>query len=115
VEQCLEFRVDEECALAQIDEPDAYEVGADGVDAMPILDDDIIDLSELVRQNLVVNLPTAVLCAPACLGLCPGCGKNLNEGPCQCDTDRIDPRLAKLRELLDSGSSEADTAGRGEQ
>ncbi|MGD8238151.1 MAG: DUF177 domain-containing protein [Armatimonadota bacterium] len=100
VQQRLEAAVDEECALTQIDEPDAYDGGTEDVDALPILDDDVIDLSELVRQNTLVSLPPVILCRPDCMGLCSECGKNLNEGPCDCSTERIDPRLAKLAELL---------------
>jgi uncharacterized protein len=42
-----------------------------------------------------------VFCREECLGLCPECGKNLNDGPCDCQIDDIDPRLAALRALLD--------------
>jgi len=101
----VEMEIDEECELTQIDEPDAYEATAEDIAETPILDDDIIDLSELVRQNLVVNLPTSPLCRPECPGLCPQCGQNLNEGQCDCSTEHIDPRLAKLRELLDGEST----------
>ena len=54
------------------------------------------DLAELVRQALVIALPMRLLCSEECRGLCPHCGKNLNEGPCQCRTVRIDPRLEAL-------------------
>lgn len=61
----------------------------------------LVDLSELVRQTLLVSLPLQPLCRAACAGLCPQCGKNLNEGPCDCPTETLDPRLAALASLLD--------------
>jgi uncharacterized protein len=115
LEERLDVEVDEQCALTQIDEPDAYLVGEYDVEAMPILDNDIIDLSELVRQSLIVNAPDVLLCGPECVGLCAECGKNLNEGPCGCDKDRIDPRFAKLQELLDRESGEDQASGAGRQ
>lgn len=60
----------------------------------------ILDLTEVVRQNLLINVPMAPLCSPQCRGLCPQCGANLNEGPCGCHYEESDPRLAILRGLL---------------
>jgi len=58
-------------------------------------------LDELVQADLILSLPMRFLCREDCRGLCPRCGKNLNEGPCGCAEDRVDPRLAALRSLLD--------------
>jgi uncharacterized protein len=58
-----------------------------------------LDLGPLVRDEVLIADMNGVLCRPDCKGLCPGCGANLNDGPHQCD-ELIDPRLAKLRELL---------------
>ena len=44
-----------------------------------------LDMNELAISDLLVNLPTKVLCREDCLGLCPDCGKNLNDGDCDCD------------------------------
>ena len=43
-----------------------------------------IDLVPLVEQALLLELPLVPLCDDDCRGLCPRCGANLNEGPCQC-------------------------------
>jgi len=43
-----------------------------------------IDLEKTAYDALVLALPTKILCREDCLGLCPSCGKNLNEGPCSC-------------------------------
>ena len=60
----------------------------------------ILDLTEVVRQNLLSILPMSALCGPQCRGLCPECGENLNEGLCRCQHEEGDPRLAALRDLL---------------
>jgi uncharacterized protein len=60
----------------------------------------IIDLAPLVRELSLIAIPMQPLCRPDCQGLCMECGQNLNEADCGCEVDDIDPRLAKLRELL---------------
>ncbi len=60
----------------------------------------ILDLTEVVRQNLLINVPMAPLCSLQCRGLCPRCGANWNEGPCGCQHEEDDPRLTILRGLL---------------
>ena len=49
-----------------------------------------------------IELPFRLLCREDCKGLCPVCGANLNEMTCNCNTKQIDPRLEKLKMLLDS-------------
>ncbi len=61
-----------------------------------------IDLTEVVRQNLLLAIPQHPLCRTRCLGLCPTCGKNWNEGPCHCVHDDIDPRWDALKHLRDN-------------
>jgi len=97
----IEFDFCEDCSLAQIDEPISYsaELNDESV-PIPILDHQMVDLSELVRQLLIVHLPSHTLCKPDCKGLCTHCGADLNEGACECEVDEIDPRLAPLRKLL---------------
>jgi uncharacterized protein len=60
----------------------------------------ILDLTEVVRQNLLLTVPISALCSSECRGLCPECGANLNEGSCKCQPEEGDPRLAALRDLL---------------
>ena len=59
----------------------------------------ILDINEAVRQYLLVNTPMKPLCKKECGGICPTCGKNLNEGNCDCPKQDIDPRWSKLAEL----------------
>lgn len=68
--------------------------------------DNILDFEEVIKEGIITNLPMKILCDESCQGLCSRCGKNLNEGSCKCVTDDdleddcVDPRLAKLKELL---------------
>ncbi len=59
------------------------------------------DLDELVTDDIFLDLPAKYLCSEDCKGLCPTCGKDLNEGSCGCVAE-IDPRLEALRQLLDN-------------
>jgi len=63
----------------------------------------ILDLAEALREQIMLDLPMRPLCKPDCRGLCVQCGKNLNEGPCNCVEETIDPRLARLKDLLQNG------------
>lgn len=60
-----------------------------------------LDVDEFVYSEVILDLPSKHLCSENCKGICFKCGKNLNEGECGCDTREVDPRLAKLMELLD--------------
>ncbi len=76
---------------------------------LPVPDDDLaftidqnheLDLTESVRQHLLLELPMQVLCRATCRGLCPQCGADLNLAPCRCADEPEDERLAPLRALL---------------
>jgi uncharacterized protein len=60
---------------------------------------DEIDVSPLIREQVLLSLPTRPLCREDCRGLCPTCGANLNSGDCSCRGVARDPRLAVLRNL----------------
>lgn len=47
---------------------------------------DTIDLNEDIRQELILDFPVKPLCSTDCKGICPKCGKNLNQGGCCCGT-----------------------------
>ena len=59
-----------------------------------------LDTVSLLRDDILLELPSKFLCKESCKGLCPKCGKNLNEGSCRCDLKETDPRLAALKKLL---------------
>jgi DUF177 domain-containing protein len=58
-----------------------------------------IALDPLVREQVLLALPMLATCREDCRGLCGSCGENLNEGQCGCATERVDPRLAKLKDI----------------
>ena len=64
------------------------------------LEGDSADLDDIVRTVFVLNLDSKLLCKEDCRGLCPRCGKNLNDGPCNCQKE-LDPRFAALKQLLE--------------
>ena len=64
------------------------------------LEGDGADVSDVLETCLILDMDQKFLCREDCKGLCPTCGKDLNDGPCQCKKE-IDPRMAALRQLLD--------------
>ena len=64
------------------------------------LEGDSADLDDIVRTVFVLNLDSKLLCKDDCAGLCCRCGKNLNDGPCNCQKE-LDPRFAALKQLLE--------------
>lgn len=66
-----------------------------------LMKDSVIDLSEPIKQIIYLSMPMKALCKEDCKGLCSKCGKNLNTGKCECNDFVIDPRLEKLKTLLE--------------
>ncbi len=62
-------------------------------------DDDEVDLVEVIREQIVLALPSRPLCREDCKGLCNICGGNLNKTECDCTTEETDPRWAALKDL----------------
>jgi uncharacterized protein len=60
----------------------------------------IIDLTPMLREYVLLEIPISPLCRPDCKGLCPICGNNLNESTCFHEEESGDPRLASLKSLL---------------
>jgi uncharacterized protein len=59
-----------------------------------------INLKLSMREQVLLNMPLSPLCREECRGFCSQCGQDLNIGPCDCEEQDIDPRLAVLRDLL---------------
>ena len=64
-----------------------------------LFDGKTIDLDPLVREQVLLALPMHAVCREDCKGLCSVCGGNLNETDCGCVTNRVDPRLAQLKNI----------------
>jgi uncharacterized protein len=56
----------------------------------------VLDLTEAIRQYILLAIPMKPLCRENCAGLCPICGHDLNLGPCDCLSQGTDPRWSKL-------------------
>lgn len=76
------------------------EVGDDDVRFIDPASADL-DLSYVVREEIVLTIDRFVVCDPECKGLCPKCGTNLNEDSCDCTFEEADPRWDALRSLQD--------------
>lgn len=64
-------------------------------DELIVIDSYRYDIDPLVKEDIILSLPTKVLCKDGCLGICAQCGKNLNAGPCECKK-ATDPRWDAL-------------------
>ena len=73
----------------------------DRLDDYAIIEDGFLDMDEPLKEQLEMEFPLRFLCKEDCKGLCPKCGKNLNESDCECAKKEIDPRLAVLQKWLD--------------
>lgn len=56
-------------------------------------------LEDVVREQVLLSLPTRTLCKEDCKGLCPRCGQNLNLATCSCEQTPSDPRWNALADL----------------
>ena len=76
----------------------------DEFDDIIIFDGHELCIDEIVENNFIMNVDARYLCSEDCKGLCPKCGKDLNMGGCGCDRENIDPRWAKLAEMINKNS-----------
>ena len=61
--------------------------------------EDFVDLTANLREDIILQLPQRALCQKDCQGLCPGCGKDLNEGVCRCQSSQGDMRWHALDQI----------------
>ena len=59
-----------------------------------------LDVDQLVRDELLLNLPMKVLCDEDCKGICNRCGANLNHETCDCDRSSLDPRMSVIQDIF---------------
>jgi uncharacterized protein len=59
-----------------------------------------LDLTEVVRQDLWLSLPSAPVCRPDCKGLCPRCGQDRNQRECDCEAQPVDVRWEALLDTM---------------
>jgi uncharacterized protein len=80
--------------------------GFEGIDPaeLQVISPDMgfVDIAEDVRQTVLLAVPLKLLCREDCRGLCPQCGRNLNEGTCSCAREQGDARWETLKSLKGS-------------
>ncbi|MCK5843892.1 MAG: DUF177 domain-containing protein [Victivallales bacterium] len=70
-------------------EPFEYDIKLDDVcHFLENSNNDIVEVSEELREDILVSLPVRFICKENCAGLCVGCGENLNKGKCDCESSK---------------------------
>jgi uncharacterized protein len=67
--------------------------------SVAVFDGEALDVDEIVKEQILLAVPTRMLCREDCKGICPQCGVDKNTGECNCETKEIDPRWAALKNL----------------
>ena len=77
-------------------------IAEDEDDEYLLVTEDCIEIGEPIADELVLSLPSRLLCSEECKGLCQKCGANLNLGKCGCPDREPDPRWAALKKLMEN-------------
>lgn len=64
-----------------------------------VLDEPVVDLDDVFRQQLYLALPMKSLCSEQCKGICPNCGANRNHEACGCADTRAESPFSVLAQL----------------
>jgi uncharacterized protein len=95
--RCLtEFEAGFDVEVHELFTPDPDETADD----YPLEPEGMLELEQMVRDAIGVELPFSPLCRPDCLGLCPICGGDRNLGECPGDHVEMDPRWSGLEDVL---------------
>ena len=76
-------------------EPSVYE-------EQPFMEGFQLNVEDLLISEIVTSWPMKILCKPDCKGICPTCGRDLNEGTCDCDHFVPDPRMAAIKDIFEA-------------
>jgi uncharacterized protein len=96
------FEREVNAALAMVYVTDELEMGKFQPEEVRTIDPEAmyIDITDDVRQSILLSIPLKLLCRADCKGLCPTCGTDWNTGQCECDQAQVDSRFEKLKNLL---------------
>ena len=72
--------------------------------SVSVFDGETIDVAEIIKEQILLAVPTRSLCKPDCKGFCLTCGADKNLGECECVEREIDPRWAGLKDLTNGKS-----------
>lgn len=90
IEISFDEKISEECILHPTEDTDEFSY----------LDGYMLDTDILIGNEILINWPVKILCKEDCKGICPKCGRDLNQGDCGCDTFEPDPRMAVLKDIF---------------
>jgi uncharacterized protein len=106
----VRWEIESEFRLFAMPASDEADEGESDDDALIVHDGLTLELGGPIRELVLLAVPMAPLCGEDCLGLCPSCGMNRNDGACGCGVPTGDPRWQVLNDVLknkktDTGSS----------
>ena len=84
----------------EVDLNETSEQRAKDLDEQPYINGYNLDADELVHHEILLALPMTVLCREDCQGLCSRCGKNLNDGKCDCDQGETNLQMSAFQDIL---------------
>jgi len=67
--------------------------------SLEVADKKEVDITEEIREEILLLIPVKPLCCEDCKGMCPKCGQNLNEKKCKCDLSKEDDRWSGLNKI----------------
>lgn len=103
----VDAEIEEEFRIEKIgDSMRVLPIEEDDLESEALVENNILDVDELVRQTLLVELPIAPLCKEECKGLCPTCGENLNMRECTCPPVGTESPFQALADLMDEEQEE---------
>ncbi|WP_420264088.1 YceD family protein [Candidatus Magnetominusculus dajiuhuensis] len=106
--RCLEefdngFKIDVSMVCVPVSEleaeVDARQLSGDELD-LHFYEDGLLDISRMMEEQVILNIPMQTVCSPQCRGLCPSCGANLNTVPCECAKRPVDARFHVLKDFM---------------
>jgi len=98
VERSIDLNFSERFATAAAWQgEEQHELSEDDLDLGVV--DEAVELNDLVKEEILLALPTHVLCDENCKGICPNCGADRNLTDCRCEMQQVDARWEKLKDL----------------
>lgn len=85
--------------IAEFRKEDTHEVCEAELD-LAFYEGDELDIDELLKEQIMLNIPMQPLCTESCKGICPRCGTDLNIVDCKCEHINTESRLEMLKNLL---------------
>lgn len=78
---------------------DHHEITSEELD-LDFYSGDELDIMNLLKEHVALNIPMKPICNDLCRGLCLNCGTDMNMSACSCSLKNTDPRFQELKKLL---------------